>query len=142
MKIALTFDIERDNPNFLDSYIGIKDGLLRILSLLDDCEVKGTFFCTGRVVERMPEYVKKIEDKGHEIGCHSLNHERLNQLNFENCQEIISQNKKLIEKVCPNSKILGFRAPYLKSPKFLFKILDDEGFKYDSSKFTALSNSK
>ena len=133
MKIALTFDIERDIPTVLDTYFGVKVGLLKILQILDNFNIRGTFFCTGNVVEHLPEHIKLIERKGHEIGCHSLNHERLNQLNFKECREIIYQSKKIIEKTCPNSKIIGFRAPKLRPPKFLFKILSNLGFKYDSS---------
>ncbi len=133
MKIALTFDIERDIPNVLDTYFGVKVGLLKILKILDNFNIKGIFFCTGNVVEHLPEYIRLIERKGHEIACHSLNHERLNQLNFEKCQEIISQNKKIIENTCHKSEIIGFRAPYLRPPKFLFRILNNLGFKYDSS---------
>ena len=133
MKIALTFDIERDIPTVLDTYFGVKVGLLKILQILDDFNIKGTFFCTGNVVEHLPEHIKLIERKGHEIACHSLNHEPLNQLNFKECQDIIHQNKKIIEKTCPNSEIIGFRAPKLRPPKFLFKILSNLGFKYDSS---------
>ena len=133
MKIALTFDIERDNPNFLDTYHGIRVGLLKILKILDKFHIKGTFFCTGNVAEHLPEYIRIIERKGHEIACHGLNHERLTQLNFKKCQNSISENKKIIENICHNIEILGFRAPYLKPPKFLFKVLNNLGFKYDSS---------
>lgn len=133
MKIALTFDIERDLPNVLDTYFGVEIGLLKILEILDHFEIKGTFFCTGNVVEHLPNSIRLIEKKGHEIACHGLNHERLNQLDFNKCQNMIYQNKKLIEEICQNSEILGFRAPYLQAPKFLFKILIDLGFKYDSS---------
>ena len=133
MKIALTFDIERDNPNFLDTYYGVRVGLLKILKILDKYHIKGTFFCTGNVAEHLPEHIRLIERKGHEIACHGLNHERLAQLNFNKCQENISENKKIIENICHNSEILGFRAPYLNPPKFLFKILNNLGFKYDSS---------
>ena len=133
MKIVLTFDIERDIPNFLDTDFGLKIGLLKILSLLDDFQIKGTFFCTGTVVIRTPWVVQLIESKGHEIACHSLNHERLNKLTFDECKENISNNKILIEKRCQNSEIIGFRAPYLKPPKFIFQLLSDLGFKYDSS---------
>ena len=45
MKIALTFDIERDIPNFLDTDFGLKIGLIKILNLLDDFQIKSTFFC-------------------------------------------------------------------------------------------------
>ncbi len=133
MKIALTFDIERDIPNVSDTYFGVKVGLLKILNVLDNFNIKGTFFCTGNVAEHLPEYISLIERKGHEIACHSYNHERLNQLSFKKCQEIIYQNKEIIEKTCQNSEIIGFRAPYLKPPQFLFKILNNLGFKYDSS---------
>ncbi len=133
MKIALTFDIERDIPNFLDTYFGVKIGLIKILSLLDDFQIKGTFFCTGNVVQQQPQVVDLIESKGHEIACHGLNHERLNELTFDESKELISKNKKIIEKRCNNSEIVGFRAPYLKPPKFLLQILTDLGFKYDSS---------
>lgn len=133
MNIALTFDIERDIPNILDTYFGVKVGLLKILEILDDYSIKGTFFCTGDVVKKFPKHIKLIEQKRHEIACHSLNHERINQLTFKECQESIYQNKKIIEGICQNSEIIGFRAPYLHPPRFLFTILHNLGFKYDSS---------
>ncbi|MFX0046695.1 MAG: polysaccharide deacetylase family protein [Candidatus Hermodarchaeota archaeon] len=133
MRIVLTFDVERDIPGVLSSYFGVKIGLLKILNILDEFNVKGTFFCTGEIIKQLPEYVKLIERKGHEIACHSLNHERLNQLDYNKCRQLIYQNKKLLEKLCQDSDIIGFRAPYLKPPLFLLKILADLGFKYDSS---------
>ncbi|MFX1375922.1 MAG: polysaccharide deacetylase family protein [Promethearchaeota archaeon] len=133
MKVALTFDIERDIPNVLDSYFGVKVGLSKILALLDKFSLKCTFFCTGTVVKKFPEYIRSIEDKGHEIACHGLNHERLNKLTFNECQELIAYNRNILKETCQNSEIIGFRAPYLKPPKFLFAILHKLGFKYDSS---------
>jgi len=133
MKIVLTFDIERDIPRVFNSYFGVKIGLLKILKILDEFNVKGTFFCTGYIIEHLPEHVKLIEHKDHEIGCHSLNHERLNQLDFNSCYQSIYKNKKLLENLCQHSEIIGFRAPYLKPPLFLLKILANLGFKYDSS---------
>jgi len=133
MKIALTFDIERDLPNVLNTYFGVEIGLLKILDILNNFNIKGTFFCTGNVVKHLPEIIRLIEQKGHEIACHGLNHERLNQLDFIKCQDVIYQNKKILEITCQNSEIIGFRAPYLKPSKFLFEILSNLGFRYDSS---------
>ncbi|MFX0039653.1 MAG: polysaccharide deacetylase family protein [Promethearchaeota archaeon] len=133
MKIALTFDIERDIPNFLNTDFGVKFGLNKILSVLDDYQIKCTFFCTGTIVKQQPQIIELIESRGHEIACHSLNHERLNKLSFDECKEIISKNKEMIQNRFQNSEIIGFRAPYLKPPKFIFKLLNDLGFKYDSS---------
>ena len=133
MKIVLTFDIERDIPGVLNSYLGVKIGLLRILKILDEFSIKGTFFCTGDITEHLPKYINLIEHKNHEIACHSLNHGRLNQLEYDECYQLIYQNKKHLENICQHSEIIGFRAPYLKAPLFLLKILSDLGFKYDSS---------
>ncbi|MFX0003021.1 MAG: polysaccharide deacetylase family protein [Candidatus Hodarchaeota archaeon] len=133
MKIALTFDVERDIPNFLNTDFGVKIGLNKILSILDDYQIKSTFFCTGTIVKHQPQIVELIESRGHEIACHSLNHERLTELTFDECKEIILKNKEIVEKRCQNSEVIGFRAPYLKPPKFIFKLLNDLGFKYDSS---------
>lgn len=133
MKIALTFDIERDFPHVLDTFLGVENGILVILKMLDKFNIKSTFFCTGTVVERFPNIIRLIERKKHEIACHSLDHEHLRNLSFNECEDLIFRNKLLIEDVCHNSEIVGFRAPYLRPPFFLFKILRKLGFKYDSS---------
>lgn len=48
-----------------------------ILQLLDELNIKATFFMTGEFVLTFPESAKKIRDAGHEIGCHSLSHPHL-----------------------------------------------------------------
>lgn len=133
MKISLTFDIERDFPHVLDTYYGVRIGIQKILDVLEFFEIKGTFFCTGDIALHFADKIKLIEAKGHEIACHSLNHEPLRSLNYRKCYDLISQNKTILENICPKSEILGFRAPYLQPPKELIKILHDLGFKYDSS---------
>ncbi|MFX1325447.1 MAG: polysaccharide deacetylase family protein, partial [Promethearchaeota archaeon] len=95
--------------------------------------IKGTFFCTGNVAEHFADKIKQIEGKGHEIACHSLNHEPLKFLNYRKCYDLILQNKTILENICQESEVLGFRAPYLQPPKELIKVLHDLGFKYDSS---------
>ena len=77
MKIALTFDVERDFPYILDTFLGVRVGLVNILKALDKFKIGSTFFCTGNVVERFPEIIRLIDSKGHEIACHSLNHEHM-----------------------------------------------------------------
>jgi len=133
MRIALTFDIERDIPHVLDTYFGVKYGLLKILQLLDDFHIKATFFCTGNIAKYYPDQIKLIHYKGHEISCHGLNHERLNLLEYSKCKELVFKNKKLLDNLSTSLRTVGFRAPYLNPPKYLFKLLADLDFKYDSS---------
>ncbi|MBD3197975.1 MAG: polysaccharide deacetylase family protein [Candidatus Lokiarchaeota archaeon] len=132
MKISLTFDIERDNPNFLDTYKGLTEGLPKILKLLDDFKIKGTFFCTGFIARINSNVIRSIERRGHEIACHGLDHERLSKLNYSECKKIISRNREILQNLC-ESKIYGFRAPFLDPPQFLPSLLENLDFSYDSS---------
>ncbi|MBD3212475.1 MAG: polysaccharide deacetylase family protein, partial [Candidatus Lokiarchaeota archaeon] len=112
MKVAFTFDIERDNPNFLDTYKGLTEGLPKILKLLDHFKIKGTFFCTGHIAKYRSNIIRLIENSGHEIACHGLDHERLSILSYQECKNIISRNKEILQNIC-GSRIYGFRAPFL-----------------------------
>lgn len=60
-----------------------------ILTVLEEKEVKATFFITGRFAKKFPELVKTIAHAGHEIGNHGYSHPYPNKLNLEqNIQEI------------------------------------------------------
>jgi peptidoglycan/xylan/chitin deacetylase (PgdA/CDA1 family) len=61
--IALTFD---DGPNPLYTP--------NVLKILEENDVKATFFLIGRQAQAYPEIVKQIQNNGHEIGNHSQNH--------------------------------------------------------------------
>ena len=52
----------------------IDEGLSGLLDLMDRGGVRGTFFILGWVARRRPELVRSISARGHEIGCHSLEH--------------------------------------------------------------------
>lgn len=43
------------------------DDMDKILDILDQNDVKITFFMVGDWIDKFPQYVKKIADKGHEI---------------------------------------------------------------------------
>ncbi|MDZ4834362.1 MAG: polysaccharide deacetylase family protein [Candidatus Melainabacteria bacterium] len=46
----------------------------RLLEMLDEHNVKATFFFTGRNVEKYPELAKLTKDRGHQIGNHTYSH--------------------------------------------------------------------
>nr|WP_300003381.1 polysaccharide deacetylase family protein [Tissierella sp.] len=63
-KIAyLTFD---DGPS--------KTNTPKILKILDDYNIKATFFVLGSMAEKQPSILKTIHEKGHSIGNHSYSH--------------------------------------------------------------------
>jgi len=132
MKIALTFDVERDIPNLLDTYNGLEDGLKKIIEILDKFEIKGTFFWNVDAARKFPNILRSLVINGHEIASHGMFHERLTNLKYQKCKEIITQSRDILENLS-NTKIFGFRAPYLKPPKFIFQVLEESGYLYDSS---------
>ena len=75
----LTFDVEEW---YLEkAYFGAKESTYKeydrlldeLLERLYDNNLKGTFFCVGKLATDFPQVVKKIAVAGHEIGCHSNN---------------------------------------------------------------------
>ncbi|WP_048146936.1 polysaccharide deacetylase family protein [Pyrococcus abyssi] len=127
MIVILTFDVEPDCPPFLWSERGLKEGLPRILELLDKHEVPGTFFFTAKWAERYQELVDEIRER-HELGCHGYAHERFDKLSLKEAESVIEKAKKVL------GDVKSFRAPNLKLPLEYYKILKDNGFLVDSSK--------
>jgi peptidoglycan-N-acetylglucosamine deacetylase len=66
-RIALTFD---DGPG---------TDTVRFVELLDRYHVRATFFVLGQYVERNPATVRKLVERGHEIGSHSYGHTNYQQ---------------------------------------------------------------
>src|SRR5262249_55781480 len=64
--VALTFD---DGPDPIWTP--------RVLEALDAAKAKATFFLIGRKAEAHPELVRAISARGHAIGLHSYEHDRL-----------------------------------------------------------------
>src|SRR5437879_2938330 len=48
----------------------------RLLALLAERQVHGTFFVLGWVAGRSPGLVRRIAQAGHEIACHGFSHQR------------------------------------------------------------------
>ena len=69
----------RKNPSSKVIYITFDDGPVsevtpQILDLLDEYEVKATFFCVGENVTKFPEVYAEVIRRGHRIGNHTFNH--------------------------------------------------------------------
>ena len=50
-------------------------GIPRILKLLDELNIKTTWFVPGHSIETFPEEISKVAKAGHEIGLHGYSHE-------------------------------------------------------------------
>ena len=61
--IYLTFD---DGP--------VPEVTPQVLDILDQFNIKGTFFCVGDNVRKYPEVYAQVLERGHRTGNHSFNH--------------------------------------------------------------------
>jgi polysaccharide deacetylase family protein (PEP-CTERM system associated) len=109
----------------------------RMLEMLAERDVRGTFFILGWVAERSPELVKKIAAAGHEIACHGYSH----QLVYRQTRDVFTNEtrraKELLEDLS-GKPVLGYRAASFSITKVSMWALDvliDLGFTYDSSVF-------
>ena len=107
-----------------------------ILRLLEKYNTNATFFTLGEVAEKYPEYVKSIEERGHEIACHGYSHSNLFELGKEKFEKELVKSTKILRKVA--KKVIGYRACSFsldQETKWLIGLLKKNGYKYDSSVF-------
>ena len=107
-------------------------GLDKILELWRKHDVKATFFVVGELLKSNPEILDKILDSEHEIGFHTMKHDRLDSPNFkEKFEDEIKEFDKLTSK-----KSIGFRAPTFSINKKSSWVIDElvkNNYRYDSS---------
>lgn len=140
----LTFDIEEWYLNHqkggpIEKYAEYDRYLDAILNKLDERKLKATFFCVGEMGRLFPEVIKKIHQRGHEIGCHSNIHTWLNKMTEAECREDTHRAVDSLEQ-CIGEKVKSYRAPAFsigEKNKWAFEILAENGIERDASIFPA-----
>jgi len=84
--VALTFD---DGPN--EPYTS------EILDILDEYNVKATFFCVGKNVELYPDTAKRIVAEGHVLGNHSDTHDANHALTEFGARDLVAAEKAITD---------------------------------------------
>ncbi|MFC1800491.1 polysaccharide deacetylase family protein [Nanoarchaeota archaeon] len=118
-KQIFTMDVEKDI-----------DAALDFANLLSEYQIKGEFYITGKLVEKYPEKVKKIEKYGHVIGGHGYDHENFSKLSYDEAEKVIKKTIEVFKR--NNISIKGWRFPWLKFKTNQLNILSDLGL-FDSS---------
>ena len=99
------------NPGaFTDAYSPSKRPL-PILSVLEERNIKSTFFLVGYWVDKYPERVQQIYEAGHEIGNHSTTHPHMSELSDSQIIQELNGVADKIEKLTGKRPDL-FRPPY------------------------------
>ena len=97
--VALTFD-DGPYPPFTQELVAV----------LEEKQVKATFFVVGDNATKFPEVVKLVADKGHEIALHAGEHKDFLKLNKAELAGNIASGKKVLE------ELTGKPVKYMRPP--------------------------
>lgn len=99
-EVALTFD---DGPTEFTP---------KFLDILKENNVKATFFCIGKQIEKYPETFQRIISEGHTIGNHTLSHS--NSTGFLSTAKMIVEIQKCDEVIAKIGNITTdlYRPPF------------------------------
>ncbi len=117
-KVAITFD---DGPD--------ENQTIEILNILDDYNIKATFFVVGNKAEEHTGLVKLIHDSGHLIGNHSYNHKLM--FPFSSAKVVEKEvvlSKKIIENITGTTNKY-FRPPFGITNPVIAHVLKKTGLK-------------
>lgn len=99
-KISISFDAAWGAEDFK-----------QIMEILDKHDVKTTFFMTGEWVEKYPDCVKMLVEKGHDLGNHSATHPDMTTLSKEEQTNQIQKVHNTVKELTGYEMEL-FRPPY------------------------------
>jgi peptidoglycan/xylan/chitin deacetylase (PgdA/CDA1 family) len=126
----ITIDTEPDLHS--GNYVGITEGIPKLLKLLDKHQSKATFFTTADCIEKHPLIFGSITEKGHEVSSHGYRHVRCDNLSFKEKEEHLSKSVDIFLRYL-GRRPKGFRAPQHSIDQDTLDLLEKYDFKYDSS---------
>lgn len=143
--VMLTFDFDAESlwlardpanakrPGILSQgTYGAKVGVPKILELLDESGIKGTFFVPGWTAERHTVRLELILRHAHEVGHHSYDHVYVSPDFPEKEEEDLVRGLEALKRtvgIVPR----GYRSPAWDVSANMLRLLAAYGFAYDSS---------
>ena len=107
------YSVETEEPEIAISFDAAwgADDTDTLLEILEDNDVKTTFFMCGYWIDKYPDEVKKIAEAGHDLGNHSATHPHMSKLTKEQIADEIKDTGNKIEELTGVKSEL-FRAPF------------------------------
>jgi len=143
--VSLTFDVDGEAgwlgisddyaerlTSLSDGRYGIARGLRRILEVLEEFDLKATFYVPGRTAELHPAVVAALVDSGHEVAHHGYLHRPAHLLDYDGQRNEIERGLVALE-TCIGRRPAGYRAPFWDVTPATFALLKELAFRYDSS---------
>jgi polysaccharide deacetylase family protein (PEP-CTERM system associated) len=109
------------------------DGLDVFTEILEEHDIRGTFFVLGELVDPLKARLRDLQKQGHEIASHGWQHDRPISIDAKAFAEEIDRCKKTLEDAL-GSAIDGYRASCFALDRTYLQNVMDAGFGYDSSR--------
>lgn len=150
--IKKNLDYESEEPNLLyaketdekvvaltfDDY-GSDKTVLQILDMLEENDIRSTFFLKAQNVERNPNLAKVILEHGHEIANHTYAHHRSTEISPEELQDDLIKAHRIITEAIQEQPTMLFRPPFGNIDEESAKVISAVGFNniamYDISSY-------
>jgi polysaccharide deacetylase family protein (PEP-CTERM system associated) len=138
---AFTVDVEDWYQSCIDYNAPITERVVRnvdrVLAVLDESDVKGTFFVQGKVAEAFPRLVRSLVEGGHEVQSHGYSHEPLFEMDARALRDELARAKQTVEDAA-GIAVTAFRAQDFSigtANLWALETLAETGFEIDSSIF-------
>jgi peptidoglycan/xylan/chitin deacetylase (PgdA/CDA1 family) len=128
--VYFTVDVEQDCPPYLATWRGMDEGMPKLLAMLDEEQVRATFFTTGEVARRYPDLMRALVAHGHELACHGDTHRSFADMTGAEADAEIGMASASLRQFAP---VVSFRAPFLRLPAAAVALLGRHGYTLDSS---------
>ena len=106
-----------------------------LLALLEELEVRATFFILGMAARAHPQLLAPIVAAGHEIACHGDAHLPVSRQTRSEFAEDLAAARRTIEDLTGRAPH-GYRAPAFsitREVSWAYEVLAEQGFAYDAS---------
>jgi polysaccharide deacetylase family protein (PEP-CTERM system associated) len=107
----------------------------RTLDLLDEYGATATFFVLGWVADTLPELVKQVAQRGHEVASKGYYHRNVRQLTPGEFRDDLARSREAIERAAGH-RVRGYRVAdqwFRPADLWALDVLAEEGYEYDSS---------
>lgn len=99
-----------------------------MLEVLEEKNVKATFYITGRFATKFPDIIKEIVIYGHEIGNHGFSHPHPDRISLEENKKEIQKTHDILQKFT-EEEIFLFAPPYGERGPNCLKAAQELGYK-------------
>jgi peptidoglycan/xylan/chitin deacetylase (PgdA/CDA1 family) len=105
---------------------GATVGIDRLLTLWDKYSIKTTWFTPAHSAESFPQQIRKIVEKGHEIGLHGYTHEFVSTLSEQQQRDVLEKSIRVLTDIV-GKKPRGWTAPAWSTSKETIQLLEEFG---------------